>query len=490
SFHLLLTLLLALYLLAYLFQNGENILESWLAQLLLVLLLAEALELAHQAVKRKVKRPQLTAKAILVMAMTFFVQVSLLYLYLFEFLDGYNLTQLALGLGILSLLEHDLSAAVILTLFEPVSRWVKRRMYLKARDKRLQHPNLIVIGITGSFGKTSVKEFVSHLLAEDFEVLKTDQHTNTEIGIAQTILRYLEPKHQIFVCEMGAYRRGEIKICCQIVRPKIGVFTGLNEQHLALFGSVDQTFQAKWELIGALPPEGTAIINGDCQQLKDRIKPFRGKSLVLSTQNNDDLKDIVIDQDGIAFTYKGQVFSCPLIGAFQVINVLMAISVAETLGMSLPRLAERVKTLRQPDKTMVLQPFKRGFIIDDSYNVNPDGLRGALDHVSTFEDHKKILVFPGILELGEESEQLHEQLGEQIGREVDYAFFTDSNFSEVLSRGALRGGMTRQHVFSVSDQEEVLTGIHQLLEKHPEAQFVVLFESRGVEATHSKLLKS
>jgi len=130
--------------------------------------------------------------------------------------------------------------------------------------------NLLVIGITGSYGKTSTKEFLATILSQKFKVLKTKKHINAEIGIAKTILNELKPEHQIFIAEIGAYERGKIREVCRVLQPKIGILTGINEQHLSTFGSQESITAAKYELIKSLPEDGTAIFNGVneyCSQL-------------------------------------------------------------------------------------------------------------------------------------------------------------------------------------------------------------------------------
>jgi UDP-N-acetylmuramoyl-tripeptide--D-alanyl-D-alanine ligase len=327
-----------------------------------------------------------------------------------------------------------------------------------------------------------VKEYVSHILSRKYKVLKTEKNTNTEIGIAQTILQKLTPEHEVFVCEMGAYSKGEIKLCAQIAVPKIGVFSGLNNQHAALFGSLDDTFKSKWELIQSLPGDGLAVVNGDSEELRKRVIPSSARMVVCSTSHGNAVAENVrVTPDTVEFSYQGQPFRASLTGSFQVVNLLISIVLSEYLGMKLPEISEQVSTLKPPEKTMVPTTFSRGVVIDDSYNVNSDGLKQSLLHLDQFEGYKKVILFPGILELGQESAEEHERFGELIGHHVDYAFFTDPSFSEELSRGALEGGLTRRDIFEIQDQKEILKSVQELLSRHPREKFVFLFESRGAE---------
>ena len=137
---------------------------------------------------------------------------------------------------------------LILSFQIPSALW-RKNLINKAKQKRLKFKNLLVIGITGSYGKTSTKEFLATILSEKYKVLKTKEHQNSEVGVSQCILNDLKPEHEIFVCEMAAYNRGGIKLLCDIVKPKIGILTGINEQHMATFGSQENIIKTKYELI-------------------------------------------------------------------------------------------------------------------------------------------------------------------------------------------------------------------------------------------------
>lgn len=482
TFHILYLVLAVFYGLTWFFDiTSFLVLLSWFPLAVGVLFLAEVLQCFHAVLLRKFRRPRLTVKAVLIGTSTFALELVFLF-FAWWYSEGMITEEvLAFALVFLVGVEYDLHAFVV-TFFNSLSRFAKRRIFKRAQAKRLGMKDLKVIGITGSFGKSSVKEYLSHILSEDFSLLKTEKNTNTEIGISQTILKHLNSDHQVFVCEMGAYSRGEIRLCSQIARPQIGLFTGLNAQHVALFGSIDDTFQAKWELIQSLPDDGLAVLNGDSAELTSRLKPASVRSVLCSTVHGDAVaQDIHVLADAIEFRYKTQVFRAPLLGSFQVINLLMCIVVAEHLGMSLSRIAQRISTIAPPEKTMALVPFSRGVLIDDSYNVNPDGLKEALFQVDRFNNHRRILFFPGILELGEDTFHLHEQFGELIGHHMDEVFFTDPNFSSFLASGALKGGLGRSHVFEMNDPDEMIKTMQKLMKDHPEDQFVVLFESRGAE---------
>lgn len=454
-----------------------------------VLLLAECLQAFHRGVERKLKKPRLTTKALFILAASSLLAFLPLTILISQHEPNADFTQPTLLMALIAILTPDLVSVVVL-FSNQISGFFRQRRYRAAQKKRLSRRDLTVIGVTGSFGKTSVKEFLSALLSKHFRVLKTEKNINTEIGISQTILQELQPQHQIFVAEMGAYERGEIRRSCLIARPKIGILTGLNDQHAALFGGIDKTFQAKWELAHSLPPDGLLVVNGESQELCERLQQAPCRTIVCFLDEAKPIPisavtavahTIQVEPNRVSFSYHEKCYSVPLIGRFQVINVLMAIVVALELGMKTQEIEKAASKLVSPEKTMLLKSFKKGFLIDDSYNVNPSGLREALAHLSHFPEQQKVIFFPGIIELGERSTALHEELGRLIGHAVDYAFFYDPHFTEPLIRGALSAGLTRERIIQATSQEEMQKQLQALFSKHPAETWVILFESRGAE---------
>ncbi len=467
--------ILALNLIFQIFGAPERWEAEWFPMAITIFFLAECLQYAHLGITHRLRRPKPTLKSMVILLSSLLPFLILSVLQLFS--HQWEISTLSFILGTVALFEFDIVSLSVLV-FNPLFALAKRRIFLQAQAKRMARKDLMVVGITGSYGKSSVKEFLSHILSAKFSVLKTEKNTNTEIGVAYTILKKLEAHHEIFVCEMGAYGPGEIRLCCRIARPLIGVFTGLNEQHQALFGSLDKTFQAKWELMSSLPTKGLAVFNGDCDELQKRLLPLSLATILCTSEQGEKLK---IFFDHLCFVYKNVKFEAPVVGRFQLINLLMAITVAEHLGMSLDDIAIQVRKINPAAKSMQLIPFSRGTIMDASYNVNPDGLREACRHLSTFEDHVKILFFPGILELGGQTENIHEDLGRFIGKQVDYAFFFDPHFAGSLSKGAVQTGLTRRRVVLETDQEMMKKKLQEIFEENPGNKFVILFESRGAE---------
>ncbi|MBI5465035.1 hypothetical protein HY946_00295 [Candidatus Gottesmanbacteria bacterium] len=313
----------------------------------------------------------------------------------------------------------------------------------KAKEMIKKHPRLITIGITGSYGKTSTKEFLSSILSEKFKVLKTVGSNNTDIGVAKTIVENLRDQ-SIFVCEMAAYKRGEIKAICDIVRPKIGIITAINEQHLDLFGSLENTMATKYELIEALPKNGLAVFNGNnqyCQKLAVKARDQGIKTMQKADIYATDIyaTDIIVERERLNFLVylneKKQQFSTNLLGKQNIENILASIAVARHLGMSLAEIAMAVEKLTPPEMTMKsVKSTLASILIDDTFNANPAGVLAALEYVKVYKG-KKILVLQPMIELGSAAEQAHREVGEMAAKVCDYIFLTNKNFNKPFLEG-------------------------------------------------------
>lgn len=292
----------------------------------------------------------------------------------------------------------------------PTVIW-RKIIFKKARLKREGFKDLIVIGITGSYGKSSTKEFLYAILSEKYgqeRVLKTEGNINTEIGIANTALKKLNENHKFFICEMAAYKRGEIKTACNIIKPKIGILTGINEQHMATFGSQENIIKGKYELIESLPADGVAFFNAKnkyCVELYDetlRLRSGRAK-----------FKSILF---GLEAKFFGEE------------NILGAMAVARELGVKIDPEIYLKKGL---------PAVRRGInglnIIDSTYSANPTGVIAHLDYLTIrFPQGKKILVMPCLIELGKASKEVHQRIGRKIAEVCDLAIITtEDRFKEI-----------------------------------------------------------
>jgi len=317
--------------------------------------------------------------------------------------------------GAFWLLVFDILTPVIISLivfiFQPLTVLWRNQIIKKAKKKRAEAKDLLVIGITGSYGKTSTKEFLYTILTEKFNVLKTKEHQNTEMGVSQCVLNDLKPEHQIFIVEMGAYCRGEIKLLCDITKPKIGILTGINEQHLATFGSLENIIKTKYELIESLPEDGVAFFNAKnkyCVELYQRTKIKK-------------------------FLYGENV---ELAGLENIEGVKM---VARELGMTNEEISGALDRIENKFAGIQIKQGISGLkIIDATYSANPDSVIAHLDYIKTLRQAqgKLVIVMPCLIELGSSSKEVHRRIGQKIGEVCDLAIITTKERFKEIKEGA------------------------------------------------------
>lgn len=285
---------------------------------------------------------------------------------------------LVLNVGIIL---TPLSCALAVGVVTPMFVFWKTFLVWRAKRKMKSFKGT-VIGITGSYGKSMTKELLGQVLSIKYHVLCTQKNINSEIGVAQTVLKNLRGDEDFFIVEMGAYKIGEIKKICEMVRPKIGIITGIGDQHLELFGSLENIRRAKMELIESLPKDGFGIIGGEDFKLSD-------------------VKNLRQFKDHLEFTYEQQKYSVRLLGIDLARNIVGIIKVARRLGMTGAEIAEALKNLDLENIYPRLVTGENGVkIVDNSYNNSVEGFLSALDYLKVWKGYRKIVVTSGFLELG------------------------------------------------------------------------------------------
>ena len=360
-----------------------------------------------------------------------------------------------------------------------------------AAIEKLQKIKPFVIAITGSYGKTTTKDFISHLLSQKYKTQKTQNNENTYFGVVRTINNKLENDTKYFVTEIGAYRKGEVKELSDVVKPKIAVITGIEPQHVDLFGSMENLKSAKFEIVGGLNNSGVAIFNlGDkeCEELyeKSLLKYPNVKSFGYKVFNKRDksfsnfrLYSVVeqMDIDKVIFTTvekdsdTKKTFKFNTTGAHFVENVTCAILVSRILGLTWDEIEKGVKSLILPKGTMSVKTTRSGaVIIDDSYNSSPKSFNAAIDYLSLFKNRRKIIFSGGIIELGSMSKNIHRDLGIKMNDIADKIIFTNKDSAKDVSLG-----MGNRNKLSYVANINILK---QLLQKHVEDGYVILLEGR------------
>ena len=359
----------------------------------------------------------------------------------------------------------------------PIENHISNGFVKDARRILNEMPSLTVIGITGSYGKTSTKNFLHALLSAKYNVLMTPESYNTTMGVVRTIRERMHPSHEIFLAEMGAKNVGDIREICDLVSPKYGVITSVGEQHLETFGTLANIVATKFELADALPADGLLFANADNENIVKRLQekapacPAVGYGL----QSGDCRAEILrVDTAGCTFNVtignETQQFTTKVLGAHNIQNLAGCIAVAYRLGIPLEELVYPVRMLRPVEHRLQLLP--NGFI-DDAYNSNPAGFRGALDVLAGF-DAQRVLVTPGMVELGDRMEALNRELGEYAATRCDFAILVGERQAPPLKEGLLAGGFPENNLFVVKTLQEGLAVLNAL---PPAKQRIVLLEN-------------
>jgi UDP-N-acetylmuramoyl-tripeptide--D-alanyl-D-alanine ligase len=427
--------------------------------LIFLIYIIEGLSAFWGMIRRRIKFPRITSKISFLLPIIFIplglIMVVMTRLFIDEYLNPNELMTFSLVSLCLVIITFDILTPLIVSsiilLLQPVTVILRNRIIKKAMKKRESLENLLVVGITGSYGKSSVKEFLKFILSKDFKVISTEKNENSEMGISQCILNQINEEHEIFICEMGAYNGAGIKLLSDIVKPKIGILTGINNQHLATFGSQKNIIKAKFELINSLPQEGLAVLNWDNDFIKNNFKS-EISSIKYSVKEREDVwaEDIKGGEEGISFkavfkTGESQLIRANINGVHNITNLLSAIAVAKKLGMDLEGIAERVKEM---DSSIGGMKFKKhnGFdVIDATYSSNVDGIASHLEYLKNW-GNKKVIVMPCLIELGSEGKEAHTNIGKKIGEVCDLAIITSKDYFNELRIGAFESGMKKENI--------------------------------------------
>ena len=362
----------------------------------------------------------------------------------------------------------------------PIEKGISE-MYFRDAQRILRKRNdLIRIGITGSWGKTSVKFILGTLLEEKYHTLVTPASFNTPMGVTKVIRTRLEPGHRVFVAEMGARHVGDIREMCRLVHPQLGIITSVGPQHLDTFKTVERVAQTKYELIDALPENGEAFFaddNGICRQLFDRTKKSRHLSGL--DKRTDDLwaEEIRYSPDGSTFVLccgeKRVSCSTELLGELNIRNILLCASVALHIGLTMDQIKHGIRKIRPVEHRLQLIRHPGGLnVIDDSFNSNIQGAKQAFQVLGSFPS-RRIVVTPGMVELGDREYEMNREFGAAMSGCCDTVILVGKKRSQAIADGLKGAGFPEEMIRIVSSLEEASS----LLQKLAGSGDTVLFEN-------------
>ncbi len=357
-------------------------------------------------------------------------------------------------------------------LLEPLERHINAKYTAQARAILESMPGLRIVGITGSYGKTTTKHYLHAMLSEKYSTLMTPGSFNTPLGVVRTIREQLRPYHEVFIVEMGAKNIGDIDEICRIVHPHDGIITAVGPQHLESFKTLANVQATKFELADSLPADGLVLVNDDFEQIADR--PVGNTRCLRYAVRNTAAADYTAS--GIDYSPAGSTFTLncpadgwslrlrtPLVGECNISNVMAAAAMARELGVPDSSIAYAAERLEQVEHRLSIKRVPGGLtIIDDAFNSNPVGSAMALDVLAAMRPGKRILVTPGMIELGSGQKELNEEFGFKAASAADIVIVVGHYNRQAISEGLSRGGMGEGSVYladSFAHAQTILAGM-------------------------------
>jgi len=409
-------------------------------------------------------RPTLRAKRLLGAAFCITIVVWFILQLLVPEIDLLRFV-LAGFLGLVVFLAAPLFLIAGNVVMTPVEAFLRRRFIARAKAV-LETIQPTVIGITGSYGKTSTKMYLAHILNGRYKTYPTPKSYNTLMGVSMAINNDLADDHSIeyFICEMGAYIPGEIERITDLTEPTIGLVIDIGPQHLERFGTLENTAAAKYELIKALPPDGLGVFNWDNPYVRAMYERGYPQERIAVSREVDPANvpeggprfvasDVSEGLDGLRFTVtdwqtgEHELFETALLGQHNVTNLLLATAAAVHEGMPLKDVARRVRTLQPAESRLVRKVSPEGItIINDAYSANPAGVVSALRVLALHQTGRRLLITPGMVELGPLMEAENRKLGEMAAGQATDVILVGAQQTQAVKAGLLAAGFPAERL--------------------------------------------
>ena len=354
---------------------------------------------------------------------------------------------------------------------KPVEALIILKFKRQAIAKLRSINGLKVVGITGSYGKTSSKNILSDILNVKYNTFPTPKNLNTPKGIMTCINNNLDKFCEIFIAEMGAYKMGEIKELCDFVHPKYGILTRIGNAHLMTFGSQENIQKGKFELIENLPSDGIGVLNGD-DPLQINYKLKNNVKIIWIGIDNEDVDcralNIKCSNKGTSFdvVFRGDDnkyhFETKLLGKHNVYNILAGIALGREFGIEISDLQSSVRGVRAVEHRLELKKIGNFYQIDDAYNSNPVGAKSALE-VLDMMDGLKVVVTPGMIELGEKEDELNKEFGKQIADVADYVVLVGEKKTKTIYEGLIEKGFDKDKIMVLNDVRKAYSFVSSLV---------------------------
>ncbi len=365
----------------------------------------------------------------------------------------------------------------------PLEMLIRLRYIKKAKKKLSKRNDLIKIGITGSFGKTSVKHILNVMLSKKYNVCMTPHSFNTPMGLTKVVLKYLKEENNLLIAEMGAKQVGDIDYLCKLIQPQHGVITGIGSQHYETFGSKENIIKTKNELILNLPENGFAVFNCEtdgAQQMYDNCTLKNKFAVSLNSKNSVVVaKNTKINENGLEFTlcYNNEQVDCKtnLLGRHNLSNILVSSCLALKLGVSLKQIAESISLLESIPHRLELINSGNTIILDDAYSSNEQGAKAAVETLAQFKNRVKICVTPGIVELGDEEKRINSEFGSSLAGICDYVIIVNKINADSIKEGLLKSQMDSNNIIQVDTLNDAKLKLQEIIDNNK--KYAILFEN-------------
>lgn len=369
-------------------------------------------------------------------------------------------------IGILCIIMPYLFIYLVAIITYPVEYLIKKYYENQARAILKANNHTLKIGITGSYGKTSTKNIINDIISEDKFTLITPASYNTPMGITRTIRGMLKPIHEVFVCEMGADKVGEISYLMNFVKPEYGVVTSIGPQHLNTFKSIDNIVNEKMQEIELLPKDGVGFINIDNEYIRNyKIKnTCKIVSVGIDNDNADYYaKDITYSKNGSKFTVnidgKDYRFTTDLLGKHNICNILFGIAIAIQMKIDIKKIVKNVKAVKQVEHRLQVKKINEYTFIDDAFNSNPVGSKMAVD-VLKMMPGKRIIVTPGMIDLGAKQHEINKEFGVYMADKLDYVLLIGEKQSKPIYEGLMEAGFDLSKVIVFDNVKQAFSYIY------------------------------
>ncbi len=372
----------------------------------------------------------------------------------------------------------------------PVELLINRHYHNDAKRILKTMPELKIIGITGSYGKTSSKYILSQILSAKYNTLMTPESYNTPMGVIKTVRGSLKPTHEIFVCEMGAKYRKDIKELCNLVNPGYGLITSIGPQHLESFKTLRNVIDTKMDLVGSLSDKSCAVLNMENKYISEEA-PAESVGYSVDYVKGTDYwaENISYGPEGVKFTLcttKGERvdFESKLLGRHNILNIVGAVAMAQLMGMTIEEAVYPVKRLESVPHRLELKQKPNGItVIDDAFNSNIEGAKSAVEVLGSFPEGGRILITPGIVEAGDSEYDLNFEFAKTAGNYCDYIILVGEKQTKPIWEGLKESGYNEEKLFIAQDLNQAISKMNEIAKKGS----TVLFENDLPDLYNEKL---